>query len=172
MECSKTITLNQIAEIQLSYKTTVKASLRPKIASSRDAYEILKDLWDPGRIEFLEQFKVMLLNRANRVLGVLEVSSGSSTGTVVDPKLVFVAAIKANACGIIIAHNHPSGNLTPSQSDIDLTRKIKEGGKMLLQAPLNCVRVLQVNCMLSPAAARPTAARTSTSPASTAGIST
>ena len=79
-------------------------------------------------MRFVEQFKVMLLNRANRVLGIFEVSNGSSTGTVADPKLIFAAAIKANACGIILAHNHPSGNLQPSKADIDLTRKVKEGG--------------------------------------------
>lgn len=73
----------------------------------------------------------MLLNRANKVLGIFEVSSGSSAGTVADPKLIFAAAIKANACGIIMAHNHPSGNLSASQADIDLTKKVKEGGKLL-----------------------------------------
>ena len=73
----------------------------------------------------------MLLNRANKVLGIFEVSSGSSTGTVVDPKLIFAAAIKGNACGIIMAHNHPSGNLNPSQADIDLTKRVKGGGKFL-----------------------------------------
>lgn len=73
----------------------------------------------------------MLLNRANKVLGVFEVSTGSTTATVADPKIIFAAAIKANASGIIIAHNHPSGNLSPSQQDIDLTRKVKDGGKIL-----------------------------------------
>ena len=84
-----------------------------------------------SKIEFVEQFKAMLLNRANKVLGIFEVSSGSSTGTIADPKLIFAAAIKANACGIILAHNHPSGNLNPSQADIDLTRRMREGGKLL-----------------------------------------
>lgn len=68
----------------------------------------------------------MLLNRANKVLGIFEVSSGSATGTVADPKLIFAAAIKANACGIILAHNHPSGNLNQSQADNDLTKRMKE----------------------------------------------
>lgn len=121
----------QVAEIQLTYKSNVKPSLRPKISTSRDAFNILKENWDDTKIEFVEQFKVMLLNRTSKVLGIFEVSSGSSTGTVADPKLIFVAAIKANACGIIVAHNHPSGNLAPSQSDIDLTRKMKEGGRFL-----------------------------------------
>ena len=122
---------HQVAEIQLSYKSTVKPSLRPKITSSKDAYDVLMQGWDASKLEFVEQFKVLLLNRANKVLGVFEVSSGSATGTVADPKLIFAAAIKTNACGIILAHNHPSGNLQPSHADIDLTRRMKEGGKLL-----------------------------------------
>lgn len=121
----------QVAEIQLSYKSNVKPSLRPKITASRDCYQILLDSWDLSRLELLEQFKVLFTNRANRVLGIFELSTGGITGTVADPKLIFVAALKAGATGIILSHNHPSGNLQPSQADIDLTRKIKEGGKWL-----------------------------------------
>jgi len=121
----------QVAEIQLSYTSNVKPSLRPKVTSSRDAYNVLKEHWDLGRLELVEQFKVLLTNRANRVLGIFEVSTGGIAGTVADPKLIFVAALKGAATGIILSHNHPSGNLTPSQADIDLTRKIKEGGKLL-----------------------------------------
>lgn len=121
----------QVAEIQLSYKSNVKPSLRPKITGSRDGYQILLNSWDLSRIELLEQFKVLFTNRANRVLGIFELSTGGITGTVADPKLIFVAALKAGATGIILSHNHPSGNLQPSQADIDLTRKIKEGGKWL-----------------------------------------
>lgn len=120
-----------VAEIQLSYKSHVKPSERVKITCSRDAYNVLLQTWDENKLEFVEQFKVMLLNRANKVLGVFEVSTGSTTATVADPKIIFAAAIKANASGIIIAHNHPSGNLSPSQQDIDLTRKVKDGGKIL-----------------------------------------
>ncbi len=73
----------------------------------------------------------MLMNRANKVLGLFEVSTGGISGTVADPKIIFTAALKGGASGIIVAHNHPSGNLTASQSDIDLTRKLKEAGKFL-----------------------------------------
>ncbi len=121
----------EVAEIQLSYKTNVKPSLRPKINSSVDTHNILLKSWDDSKIEFVEQFKVLLLNRANKVLGILDVSTGGVSGTVADPKVIFVAAIKTNACAIIMAHNHPSGNLRPSQADIDLTRRMKEGGKLL-----------------------------------------
>ena len=121
----------QVAEIQLSYKSNVKPSERPKITGSRDAYQVLKESWDDSKIELVEQFKVLLTNRANKVLGILEVSTGGIAGTVADPKIIFVAALKGGATGIILSHNHPSGNLNPSQADIDLTKKIKEGGKLL-----------------------------------------
>jgi len=121
----------EVAEIQLSYKTKVKPSHRPKISSSKDAYSILLESWDEDKLEFVEQFKVLLLNRANRVLGIYEVSTGGVSGTVADPKLVFAAALKSNASAIILAHNHPSGQLKPSDADLKLTQKLKEGGKFL-----------------------------------------
>jgi DNA repair protein RadC len=121
----------EVAEIQLSYKSHIKPSERPKISTSRDAFEVLKKSWDDSKIELVEQFKILLTNRANKVLGILEVSTGGIAGTVADPKIIFVAALKGGATGIILSHNHPSGNLNPSQADIDLTKKIKEGGRFL-----------------------------------------
>jgi DNA repair protein RadC len=121
----------QVAEIQLSYKPAIKVSERPKITSSREAVEILRTHWDEGKIELLEQFKVLLTNRANKVLGLFNVSSGGISGVEVDPRLVFVAALKAGASGMILSHNHPSGNLEPSQPDRDLTKKISQGCKIL-----------------------------------------
>jgi DNA repair protein RadC len=123
--------LFEVAEIQLIYKSNVKASLRPKISSSRDAYDVLNKNWDEGKIDFVEQFKILLLNRANKVIGIYEVSTGTTTHTVADPRLIFVAAIKSNACNIILSHNHPSGNLMPSQADIQLTKKLKSAGDFL-----------------------------------------
>ena len=131
MEIIKLEALNQIAEVELIYKSKVKASDRPKITHSGDAYVIFKNTWDENKIELQEQFKVMLLNRANKVLGIYEVSTGGITGTVADPKLIFAAALKACACGLILVHNHPSNNLKPSIQDEQLTLKIKEGGKLL-----------------------------------------
>ena len=121
----------QVAEVELTYKTRVKPSARPKITSSQDAYAILNEHWDPGKIEFIEQFKALLLNRTNKVLGIVDISTGGVSGTVADPKIIFVAALKANASGIILAHNHPSGNLQPSQADNALTKKLKQVGEFL-----------------------------------------
>ncbi|MCX6204949.1 MAG: JAB domain-containing protein [Bacteroidetes bacterium] len=123
--------LNTIAEIELVYKTNVFPSKRPVIKTSQSAYELLLSGWDRDKIEFVEQFKVLLLNRANKVLGISLISTGSATGTVADPKLIFVAALKANACGIILAHNHPSGNTKPSKADELLTAKITSGATYL-----------------------------------------
>lgn len=121
----------KVAEIELIYKSKVKASERPKVITSQDAYKLLKENWDENKIEFIEQFKVLFLNRANKVLGIFELSTGGVTGTVADPKLVFMAALKVNACNIILCHNHPSGNVKPSSADEQLTQKIKEAGKYL-----------------------------------------
>ncbi|MEB2785003.1 JAB domain-containing protein [Algoriphagus persicinus] len=125
------IDLYEVAEIKLSYSAKVKASQRPKVDSSRQVYEVFAQAWDNERIEFVEDFKVMLLSRANRVLGIVNISSGGTAGTVVDVKLVYAAAIKANASSIILAHNHPSGNLMPSEQDKRLTQRIKQAGTIM-----------------------------------------
>ncbi|WP_192348753.1 JAB domain-containing protein [Algoriphagus sp. Y33] len=126
------IDLFEVAEIKLSYSARIKTSLRPKVASSRQVYDVFFQAWEDDRIEFVEDFKGMLLSRANRVLGIVSISSGGAAGTVVDVKLVFAAAIKANASSVTLAHNHPSGNLMPSEQDKRLkTKRAKEAGKIL-----------------------------------------
>jgi DNA repair protein RadC len=101
---------------------------KPKITSSKDVFDQLKaDLLDLPH----EEFWILLLNRANRVTKKHQISSGGVAGTVADPKIIFKIAVEELASAIILAHNHPSGNLTPSQADIDLTRKLKEAGKLL-----------------------------------------
>jgi DNA repair protein RadC len=73
----------------------------------------------------------MLLNRSNAVLGMMKVSKGGISGTVTDVRVILQAAIKANASGIIVCHNHPSGNIQPSETDSRLTQKIKEAGQVM-----------------------------------------
>ena len=120
-----------VAEIKLSYHPNLKAFQRPKISKSVEVYKILLENWDLGLIEFQEQFKIILLNRSNHVIGISEVSKGGIEGTVVDPRIVFGIALKAGASAIVLAHNHPSGNLTASVSDMQLTDKLRAGGKLL-----------------------------------------
>ncbi|TKB97300.1 JAB domain-containing protein [Pedobacter cryotolerans] len=121
----------QVAEVQISYHPKFKAQDRPKISQSEQAYQIFIHQWDKGKIELLEQCKVILLNRNNRVLGLAHISQGGVTGTVLDPRVIFSIALKANATSIVIAHNHPSGNLKPSNEDINITKQIVNGGKLL-----------------------------------------
>lgn len=122
--------LSNIAEVELVYSTEVKPSKRIKISCSKDAYEILNQTWNENTIELREEMKIILLNTWHKVLGIYNVSHGGITGTVADPKLIFAAALKANATGIILAHNHPSGNSQPSQADIKLTKTCKAIGEL------------------------------------------
>ena len=131
METTNALAWAQVAEIELVYKSKVKASERPKIVTSSDAYKVLQQTWDEGKIDLVEQFKVLFLNRANKVLAVFQASSGRITGTVADPRLILTAALKINAISIILSHNHPSGNLKPSHADEDLTNKIKHAAAFL-----------------------------------------
>lgn len=120
-----------IAEVSLVYRSKVKASERPIVKCSRDAFELFYQSWDKDTIEHVEEFKMLLLNRSNSVLGILNVSKGGISGTVTDVRIIMQAAIKANASGIIICHNHPSGNMNPSESDTKITNKIKEAGNLM-----------------------------------------
>nr|WP_294991390.1 JAB domain-containing protein [uncultured Sediminibacterium sp.] len=122
---------NMVSEVELVYKSKVKSSQRPNLKSVSDVADFLKQNWDENKIELLEQFKVVFLNRNHRVLGIFELSSGGVSGTVADPKLIFMAALKLNACTLIISHNHPSGNLIPSETDKKLTQRIKEAAILL-----------------------------------------
>ncbi|MGB3619508.1 MAG: DNA repair protein RadC [Catalinimonas sp.] len=101
---------------------------RPQITCSRDAYEALR----PHLLDLpVEEFWVLLMNRANHVTRTLRISEGGVSGTVADPKVIFKAALEEMASGVILAHNHPSGNLQPSEADRQLTRKLSDGGRML-----------------------------------------
>jgi DNA repair protein RadC len=101
---------------------------KPKITASKDVYDILKsDLMDIPH----EEFWMIVLNRANRMIRKVQISQGGVAGTVADPKIIFKIALEALASGIILAHNHPSGNLTASQADLDLTKKLSAAGKLL-----------------------------------------
>ena len=117
--------LSQVSEVDLIYKSKVKASQRIRIKGSHDCYKIFSGLWEDGKMDLIEQFKVLYLNRANAIVGLYEVSSGGLTGTVADPRLILVGALKVITCNMVLAHNHPSGNLKPSRSDEELTQKIK-----------------------------------------------
>lgn len=123
----KAITI--IAALELGRRRrTAESSNIQKIKASIDAVEIFRPhLADLSH----EEFWILLLNRANNVIGKKNVSRGGLSGTLVDPKIIFKESIESRASGIILCHNHPSGNNRPSDADIRLTQKIKEGGRHL-----------------------------------------
>jgi DNA repair protein RadC len=118
-----------IAALELGMRRrTAEVPQRKTITSSHDAYEILY----ANVVDCIyEEFWILLLNHANRKMSVEQISDGGQAGTVVDPKRIFKLALEQNAAGIILCHNHPSGNLSPSQPDKDLTEKIVKAGKFL-----------------------------------------
>lgn len=124
---AKAITI--IAALELGRRRKAEEiQVKPKITSSKDVYEIVKpDLTDLDH----EEFWVLMLSRSNQVKKKVPISKGGVSGTVADPKIIFQKALEELASSIILVHNHPSGNLQPSQADIQLTRKMVAAGKML-----------------------------------------
>ena len=117
---------NNIAEVKLKYSSRVSASDRPQVRCSSHALELFRESWDKETIELYEECKLMLLNRANKVLGIAQISQGGISGTVTDVRIILQYALKENASGIILCHNHPSGNVEPSEADNRITSKLKE----------------------------------------------
>lgn len=124
---AKAITIVSALELGRRRKHS-KSEARKQIKSSKDAYELMvPELMDQP----VEQFWIIILNRSNTVINKKLVSLGGVSGTLVDPKIVFKTALENLASGIILVHNHPSGNLKASQADLKLTEKMKSVGKLL-----------------------------------------
>ena len=115
----------QVNEIKISYKDRIKSDKWIKINGSRSAASFIYDYWDKDTIEAHESFKVLLLNNANKVKGIIEISKGGITGTLVDLRLLIAVVLKSLSVAIILTHNHPSGTSKPSASDKAITQKIK-----------------------------------------------
>ena len=121
----------KVCEVKLTYRTKVKSSERAVIKSSNDAYSLLSgSVYDSDTIQYREYLKLILLNKANKVLGVVHLSEGGTSETSADLKIIMQAAILANASGMILSHNHPSGNLQPSKQDDVLTENLSTAAKL------------------------------------------
>lgn len=121
----------KVNEIKVSYQEKLASLPSELIHNSQDAANILFDHWDKDTIGLHESFKVVLLSNSNQVKGIYELSSGGLTATVVDIRLLFAVVLKTISVGIILAHNHPSGKLTPSEADKQITQKIKDAADYL-----------------------------------------
>ena len=120
---------NIIDEIKISYSNS--NTRKVKITNSLDSFNCLITNWEIETIQLYEEFKILLLNTANEVLGIYNVSKGGISSTIVEIRHILYIALKTNSTGIILAHNHPSGNLKPSSTDINLTRKIKSACEIM-----------------------------------------
>lgn len=126
------VTLSEgVPYCKIRYSFQPEFSTLPQITTSEGAYSFFMEIWDHDTISYKEEFVVVLLNNAKKVLGWSKISSGGSNATIVEPSMVFQIALLAHANSIILAHNHPSGILKPSTADINLTSRIKEAGKIL-----------------------------------------
>lgn len=125
-------TITYIPEITFEVKVSRKGVEKFTIKGSKDAENVFRLIFNKGLIVWKEEVVMLCINRSNTVIGFYKVSSGGVTGTVIDPKIIFTIALNTpGTCSIILAHNHPSGNKQPSESDIRLTGKVKAAGDLL-----------------------------------------
>jgi DNA repair protein RadC len=126
-------------------KKEAPPSSKPRITCSNDAVELIKsNLLDLNH----EEFWILILNRANYMMKKIQISRGGISGTVADPKIIFKSALEFGGSSIILIHNHPSGNLKPSQADIALTKNLKEAGKFM-EIPILDHIIVSDNCYFS-----------------------
>lgn len=124
---AKAITIKSAFELG-TRRNAQTAVRKERVSCSRDVYDLFR-----GKMSDLavEEFWMLNLSQANRIKGMKLISRGGVTGTVADPRLIFHSALEQMACGIILIHNHPSGNLDPSEQDVELTNRLAEAGKLL-----------------------------------------
>jgi DNA repair protein RadC len=121
----------RVAEIQLTYRNDVHPKERAKVSNTYEMAELFRSNWSAETIELREEFKVAIFNHANQVLGICSLSQGGVSGTVVDLRLILITALRINGTGISIAHNHPTGSLKPSGSDLETTKKLKAACQLM-----------------------------------------
>jgi len=121
----------QASEVEIIYRSKIPASKRVQIRNSADAFKLFWEHWDMSKIQYCEQFKIMILNQKNSVLGIADISTGGITSTIIDPRIVLQYALKCHGVGLILGHNHPSCNPTPSEADVAITKKLAEAAKIM-----------------------------------------
>jgi len=119
----------KLPEILLSYRRGTEAVV--KIKQAEDAYNVFTTIYDADTIDYIESSYALFLNRANNTIGWLRLSQGGTCATIIDTKVLFATALKCGASAVIISHNHPSGELKPSEQDKTVTQKLKQAGLLL-----------------------------------------
>lgn len=122
--------MNTISEIEVAYRPLSTTILNP-ITQSKDAYDLIIREWDDNILEMIEEVKVIFLNRTNKQVGIYNLAKGGITGCVVDIRVILSIALKTLATGIILVHNHPSGNLKPSTEDKKITNELQKACEIM-----------------------------------------
>jgi DNA repair protein RadC len=120
---------SDMPEITLKYKTGNYK--KTKISTSLDAFQVLLQLYDDDTLDYKETAYALFLNKANNTIGWMKISEGGTSSTIIDQKIIFATALKCNASGIILSHNHPSGQLRASDEDRKMTERIVSIGFIL-----------------------------------------
>ena len=128
---SSSMNLSNLGEFSVEYKYHSNLQNRPKVTSSRDAYEIAKNVFDMKKIGLQEQIVVLYLNNSNIVIGCCNLHTGALTGVTVDIRHIIASALKLMATGILLFHNHPSGKMIASEQDKILTNKLEKALDLL-----------------------------------------
>ncbi|MCP1298725.1 JAB domain-containing protein [Chryseobacterium sp. S0630] len=118
-----------VNEIKLSYSRKGNSDI--VISNSYDAAEVFRQHFDSDEIDYRESFFALYLNQSNKVLGIRKISESGISSTIVDVRIIMQTALLCNASSIIVAHNHPSGNLKPSNEDLKITKNIKNASEFL-----------------------------------------
>jgi DNA repair protein RadC len=121
----------KLPQTKITVKTKKGDGITYQMKTSADAAQFFRTIFNADTIQWTEESAMITLNRANEVISVDKLSSGGTSGVIVDAKVVFTIALKLTGHSIILAHNHPSGNLKPSEQDIEITRKLRSGGDIL-----------------------------------------
>lgn len=122
--------MNTISEIEVAYRPLSTTILNP-ITQSKDAYDLIIREWDDNILEMIEEVKVIFLNRTNKQVGIYNLAKGGITGCVVDIRIILSIALKTLATGVILVHNHPSGNLKPSTEDKKITNELRKACEIM-----------------------------------------
>ena len=120
---------SQVSEIQVSYTPNLLVDM--SIKNSKKSFELILNEWEQETLQMQEEVKILLLNRSNKVLGIYSLAKGGLTSCIVDVRIILSIALKTLATGIILFHNHPSGNLKPSKADLDIIKKLKNSCDLL-----------------------------------------
>lgn len=121
----------QLPELKIRVERKAGDGSTYQVKSSESAYQFFYSIFDADTILWTEESAMIILNRANEIIGYSKISSGGTAATVVDAKVIFTKALLAGGHSIILAHNHPSGNLEPSEQDIKLTKQLVKAGDVL-----------------------------------------